>query len=208
MKTVSLFHLCFAFLISCSNVKNPVSLAGKYQAHIEIDKSKLNSAGVKDSIELQLSKAKEELQKIDFKNEMDLSKIDTSTAEGKLEYAAKEFAGSMTNLGKELGSIGLNLGKFLGDVTINGINDLELGLHDLKFDVELQEDGDIKTDQEWIAWMYLKNVSWEQSNDQFILKNKDGVLRTFKFTTKDDGFILEENAMKVVLTKINSSKKI
>ena len=104
MKSFVLFGLLFC--VCCKDTgPHPSDLVGKYNVSIKLKEDVINKDKIKESVDdavkdaqAELSKAKEELSK-----EMDFSHIDTTTMEGKIEYAAKKFGSSMAEMGIGLG---------------------------------------------------------------------------------------------------------
>lgn len=206
MKFLHYFSLALIFtlfIVSCKDTSpQPSALVGNYVVSARLSDKTLNSTVIKDSIDLALSKVKEELQiaKEEMKREFDASAVDTSTLEGKLEYLAKSF-------GKEVADVGIDMsGEFSGlisDIATKGFDLSKNLLTKLKIDVELQADGDIKAKGS-IGSLGLNNATWQVKGDQFIVSRSDSTEGTdiFDIIEKNDqGFILNKDELNIIFTK-------
>lgn len=175
-------------------------MVGKYSAHLEIDEKTFDKQGVKDSITNALSKAKEELSKIsvDFDENMD-----TSTAEGKMEYFAKSFGRTMTNFGKELGQLGIIMGQAAGDVAVQALAMTENLVSNIKLDVELKENGEVSTYSTNGNNIQFSGTKWEVTDNKFIFKDDDGRTQ-HEYTIADltdNGFVLIQDKYRLVFER-------
>ena len=85
------------FLVSCKDTSpQPSDLVGNYTVTMSLRDGVVNTEAIKDSINDAMSKASEELKKarVEMNEDLNLSAIDTTTPEGKIEYAAKKFGQS------------------------------------------------------------------------------------------------------------------
>lgn len=180
-------------------------MTGNYSVHLELDEKTFNKQGVRDSVTQALSKAKDELSKV--KVEFDL-KMDTSTAEGKMEYYAKSFAKTMSSFGKDLGELGILMGEAAGDVAVSAIEMTENLIQHIKMDVELKEDGTIATDSSLVNNVQFSGSKWEVKDNLFILKDEDGKTKhEYKIADQSDkGFVLVQDKYRLVFEKRSESK--
>lgn len=205
-------HLLFSFLIiittsSCfQKTPNKKSMTGKYNVHLELNENTIDKKGIKDSITNALSKAKEELSKVNV--DFDLQR-DTSTAEGKMEFFAKSFAKTMANFGKDLGNLGIMMGEAAGDVAVQAMEMTENLISKIKMDVELKENGEVVSLSGHNANIQFTGKKWEVVGDKFILKDEE--YRTnHEYTITDHtdkGFILVQDKYRLVFERINSNQK-
>ena len=175
-------------------------MTGKYKVHLVLDEKTFDKQGVKDSVTAAMSKAKEELSKM--KVEFD-EKMDTSTAEGKMEYYAKSFAKTMASFGKDLGELGILMGEAGGDVAVKAMEMTETLVQNIKMDVELKEDGKIATDSSLLNKVQFEGTQWEVNGDNFIFKDDEGkVKHEYKIVDKtDEGFVLLHDKYRLVFVK-------
>ena len=198
MKTKILLVVSILFaIISCKESgPHPSDMVGIYDVKAKLKEGTIDKKSVTEEIKSAMEKAGDDLKKAknDIEKDLDLSSIDTSTIEGKLEYAAKNFGKSMTEAGLELGDLTEELGAALGGMAESGIDFSENMLKMVNLQVELQADGDIKAKNS-IFNMGLSNARWKIKGDEFILiKNDSQQPESMKILKRDDsGFSLEKD---------------
>lgn len=175
-------------------------MTGKYSVHLEFNEKTFDKQGVKDSISQALTKAKEELSKM--KTDFDL-KMDTSTADGKMEYYAKSFAQTMASFGKDLGELGILMGEAAGDVAVNAMEMTENLVQHIKMDVELKEDGKIASDSSLMNKVQFEGSQWEVKEDIFYFKDENGKIKNeYKISDQTNkGFVLLHDKYRLVFVK-------
>jgi hypothetical protein len=182
----------------------PVDMVGHYIVSANLSKKAINTDDIKNKISEAMEEAKDNISKSkdEIKKEFDLTMIDTSTVDGKIEYAAKKFGQSMAELGTDMGELGTEVGSLFSDLTSNGINFGESLLKNLKIEVELQADGDIKVDNTYVL-LGLTNATWKVENDQFLLyKDKQEKPDTFLIKERNtEGFTLTKDELEILFVK-------
>ncbi len=202
----SLLLACLCILIACKeNKKEKDNMVGTYSVHLELDSKSFDKQSVKDSVTQALNKAKEEISKAqsEFAQQMDTSKIDTSTAEGKMEFIAKSFAKSLSSFGKDLGELGIMVGEAAGDIAVNAMDMTEELIQKIKMDVELREDGKMVSSSTFAKNIQFMGSNWEVKEDQFIFKNSENQqLHQYKITElTDKGFVLVQDKYRLIFNK-------
>jgi len=205
---VSLFSVLLIVAMihtSCKDAgPNPSEMTGQYTVTAALKEGALNKKAIKDSIITAMESAKEEIAKarLELSEELNLSDIDTSTSEGKIEYATKQFAKTMGETGLNMGDIGKDIGGFFGDLATGGLGLAESLLEKISLDVELQADGDIKTQESFIAFG-LKDAKWEVNGDHFLLHHDQGESTdTLVIVNRDsNGFTLEKDKVLITFLK-------
>lgn len=193
--TILLLITVLTFTSCMNSGPHPTDMTGKFRLTFSmkegaINKEKINNS-VRDAIkdvESEMSKAKKEIDAA-----FDVSSVDTTSIEGKIEYAAKIFGKSMSQLGTNMGDLGISLGGILGSVAENGITFSESILNEIEVNVELQQDGDIKADNS-ILNFGTANAFWEVKGDEFIISDKEKKPNnTLKIIERNsEGFVLEK----------------
>lgn len=205
MNKLIFLTICLVFASCKSNETTQKDMVGKYKVHLELDQSSFNKQAVRDSINESLTKAKEELNKAHVEMEEDLSTafIDTSTAEGKMEYFAKSFAKAMSSFGKDLGDLGIKLGEAAGDVAAGAMDFTETLLQKIQLDVELKSDSSIVSSSELVKTVQFVGSKWEVKGDTFYFKDDyDRVKSEYQILEiNDKGFILGQHKYKLVFDK-------
>ncbi len=205
-------YLLFSFLIiittSTCVQKTPTkkTMTGKYNVHLELNEKTIDKQGIKDSITNALSKAKEELSKVNV--DFDLQ-MDTSTAEGKMEFFAKSFAKTMANFGKDLGNLGIMMGEAAGDVALQAMELTENLISKIKMDVELKENGEIIPLSGENSTIQFTAKKWEVVDDKFIIKDEE-YRKQHEFTITDhtdNGFVLVQDKYRLIFERLSSDKK-
>lgn len=205
MQKLLILLIALGFGACSQKTKTNKDMIGKYNVHLELDAKTFNKQGVKDSVTDALSKAKDELSKVklEFDTKMDSSGIDTTTAEGKMEYFAKSFAKTMSSFGKDLGELGILMGEAAGDVAVKAMEMAETLVQHIKMEVELTEEGKIVTDSSLVNKVHFIGSQWEVKDDIFILKDDDGKTKhEYKITDHSDkGFVLTHDKYRLVFDK-------
>lgn len=197
--------MCMILGACKSNETKQQNMVGQYKVHLELDQSSFNKQAVRDSINESLNKAKEDLNKAHSEMEEDFSTafIDTSTAEGKMEYFAKSFAKAMSSFGKDLGDLGIKLGEAAGDVAAGAMDFTETLLQKIQLDVELKSDSSIVSSSELVKTVQFVGSKWEVKGDTFYFKDDyDRIKSEYKIIElNDQGFILGQNKYKLIFDK-------
>lgn len=200
---VIIFSLLSLFACS-SSVKTPSTLVGEYEISVRLkEKSKEVLNSMKDSVKLALQEAKKQMA--DTKISLDLNDIDTSTAEGKIEYAAKSLTKQFTDsLSPEFGMLADGVSALAHSTGDIGIKMLETVLKLVTIQVSLKEDGSISTNQELIKAQFNTDLKWKQDGDKFILLNSDGATeQSFIIQNRrDSGFDLVNEEISLHFQKI------
>lgn len=116
MKSLILSFIVFSnivLLISCKDTSpQPSDLVGNYTVTLSLRDGVVNTEAIKDSINDAMSKASEELNKakLEMNEEFNFADIDTTTPEGKIEYAAKKFGKTIAEAGLGMGELGKEMG--------------------------------------------------------------------------------------------------
>ncbi len=202
----SLLLACLCILIACKESKiEKNNMVGTYSVHLELDTKTFDKQSVKDSVSQALNKAKEEISKAqsEFAQQMDTSKIDTSTAEGKMEFIAKSFAKSLSSFGKDLGELGIMMGEAAGDIAVNAMDMTEELIQKIKMDVELRADGKMVSSSSFVNNIQFMGSNWEVKEDQFIFKNSENQqLHQYKIADlTDKGFVLVQDKYRLIFNK-------
>jgi hypothetical protein len=197
---LSLFVLS---LISCKTAPDKASLAGDYSIKAEWKNKEKIQSDVKKELEGTWQKVSDDLSKAqeDLESDFDLSTIDTTTAEGKIEYASKKLAKEVSSVGMKVGESAGDLGKSVGNAALQGLGGLEAMFDGLNLDVTLQPDGDIKT-KGMASWV-TGNMSWDVVGDEMIIKDakSEEVINAAIVSSDDKGFVLEYKELRLIFTR-------
>jgi len=182
----------------------PADLVGSYTVTASLKEDIINKNAIRDSIETAMQKAEYDISKAkeEIEKELSLNDIDTTTTEGKIEFAAKKFGKSMADIGVNMGELGKDMGNLFSNLAVDGLSLSESILKNIQLDVELQSDGKIKTSGGLIS-IGLKDATWLVNNDQFLLKTSESETQD-TFIIKDrtnDGFVLEKDKLLVTFSK-------
>lgn len=204
-KSILLFFSLFLILTSCKDRgPQPDDMVGLYVVSAQLTDGVFDKEDIKSSITDAFKEAKNDIAKAkdEIKTEFDLLTIDTSTVEGKIEYAAKKFSKSMAELGTSMGEIGTELGGLISGLTTSGFDLGENLLKNMKLDVELQSDGDIKVNNPWVN-IGLKNAKWEVKGNQFILiRDNNETPDVFEIKDRNaNGFTLSKDEIEIQFVK-------
>ncbi|HRG69659.1 MAG: hypothetical protein JNL65_01950 [Saprospiraceae bacterium] len=201
---------CLCLLIACKEIKTEKkTMVGTYAVHLELDSKSFDKQSVKDSVSQALNKAKEEISKAqsEFAQQMDTSTIDTSTAEGKMEFIAKSFAKSLSSFGKDLGELGIMMGEAAGDIAVNAMDMTEELIQKIKMDVELRADGKMVSSSAFVKNIQFMGSNWEVKDDQFIFTNSENQHKhQYKITElTENGFVLVQDKYRLIFTRKNAN---
>jgi hypothetical protein len=202
-------YLFLALIVSNFSCKDtspqPTSYVGDYEVTLSFDDNIINKEEIQQDINDAVVELKEELSKAktDMTGELNLNHIDTSTVEGKIEYASKKFGQSMAELGTDIGSLGAEMGIKLSVLAENSLNKAETLLNGVKFDVTLQADGDIKTSGPSVWRFGINDATWKVSEPYFLFqKDKDSKTDSLHIISQDNnGFSIRKDKFVVHLTK-------
>jgi hypothetical protein len=205
MRSGLFVFLSIIILGSCKDsAPQPSDMVGYYTVSGKFSNEAIDENEIKSSISDAMKEAKAEIAKAkeEINLEFDLSSIDTSTTEGKIEYTAKKFSKSMAELGTDMGEVGTELGSLFANLTTSGIDLGENLLKNIKFEVELQADGDLKVNNQWIT-LGLNNAKWEVKDDQFILfKDNNEAADVFLIKNRNsNGFELVKDELEIQFVK-------
>lgn len=194
--TLTLFSSCAYF------GPNPPDMTGIYHVSFSLDDKLMDSKEISNQLNETLVETKAALQNSarEFEKDLNLSEIDTSTIEGKLEYTTKSLVKSFSGLGEALGSMGETMGTAISDHISGAIGTAINSLNGLTFTAELQEDGNFNIRGAMSLLDAVQN-RWKVDGNDFILyseqrgneetrfkiedRNKNG------FRLKKDGFIMK-----------------
>lgn len=191
---------------SCTNFgPHPSDMTGKFIVNFSMKEDAVKKDQIKNRISDALNEAKDELTnaKRDLDREFDVNNIDTTTVEGKIEYSAKMFGKSMAQFGLQLGELGKNMGGIFGNLAEQGINLSAAMLNKIEVEVELLEDGDIKTEDSMLNFS-TANARWEVKEDEFIISNRDNEpTGIFKIIDRNNqGFVIEKENVQINFKRI------
>ena len=194
-------------LVTCKTNKTPrEEFAGTYDMQVKFEKNLIDKLAIQDSIKTALAEAEKEIDKakLEVKEDIDVSKIDTSTSKGKMEYAAKEFGQGMSEMGTTLGTMAKGMAEMAGHMAKGGIELADNLLKNLKVRIELLDDGKVKGSSLNFSGVHMDDATWDVRNKKFYLKsNKDSSEEEFNITkVTDTGFELEKDKATLVFTKI------
>lgn len=208
MKNITLFTFCTIMcFISCNEFgPNPTSMVGLYEVSAQLKDGTVNTNEITKSVSDAMKDVKTEMQKArnEIDQELDLANIDTTTAEGKIEYAAKKFGKSMSDIGLTMGELGKDLGNLFGGLAGEGVGLAQSILKNINAEIDLQADGDLKANSSLIS-ISLPNATWKVDGDQFILfTDNKAESDTFLITKKStEGFILSKDELELHFMKKN-----
>lgn len=208
MKNISLFTFCiFLPFMSCKDLgPNPEIMVGTYQVTGQLKDGTIDTEEISKSVSDAVKDAKVEIQNArkEIDQELDLANIDTTTAEGKIEYAAKKFGKSMSDIGLTMGELGKDLGDLFGGLAGEGIGLAQSILKNINAEIDLQADGDLKAKNSLIN-ISLPNATWQVDGDQFILHTDNKTQSdTFLITKRSgEGFMLSKDELELHFVKKN-----
>ncbi|MBK9993727.1 MAG: hypothetical protein IPP01_07040 [Saprospiraceae bacterium] len=201
----SAFTLILSILfLNCTSLSSPTkSLAGSYTIHLEVKDLKINMDEVNKSMDEGIQNMKTELNSEKVKEELNTNNIDTSTIEGKIEFAAKNFAKGMTGFGELMAEFGTSIGQLSTGAISSVLSESQTLLNNVNAEVELKEDGSVKVAGNPILKFMAAQIVWEVQGDQFIVKNEKGeIVHQFGISDKTtEGFMLSNEKLKIVLKK-------
>jgi hypothetical protein len=193
------------FLVSCKDTSpQPSDLVGNYIVTMSLRDGVVNTEAIKDSINEAMSKASEELNKakLEMNEEFNFSDIDTTTSEGKIEYAAKKLGKTIAEAGLGMGELGKEMGSLFSGLAEGGIGMTKALLENMTLDVELQADGNIMASGSMLN-IGLNDKTWKVVGDDFIIadanNNEDQILKISE--RSDVGFTLTKDDIIIKLVK-------
>ena len=204
---LSLLTIVFIMLFSaCNSEKNTRNeYVGKYEVQIKLGDIPINKTAIRDSIKAGLAEADKALKeaKIEVDTDLKLNNIDTTTAEGKIEYAAKAFGKSMNEVGSTLGSLAKGMGELAAGIAEGGLDMADNILKNMHFKVELSDDGTIKGSTVNFSNVSFDGSTWAVRANKFYIKSKDGSSEEeFNITKHDEnGFVIEKDKAIFTFTK-------
>ncbi|MBK9733468.1 MAG: hypothetical protein IPO92_00295 [Saprospiraceae bacterium] len=194
--------LLITSFFSCKDKDVKMSdLVGNYEVSMKLKEGTIDKASIKDSIDNAMEIAKKDIQKAKSEMEKDLNidEIDTTTAEGKIEYLTKSF-------GKSIADVGLNIGdemtEMASDLATKGLNLSEEILSKIRVNIELFENGKVKSSASLFN-IGMDDATWKVAGNQFFI-TKDNESEKDSFTIiqrSQNGFILEKDKFHFVFTK-------
>ena len=202
--TIFTFVVCTAFLSCLPMGPQPSDMVGQFVVSADLNEEAIDKKAIKKDIDDAMKKAGEEIEKSreEMMKDIDLENIDTTTLEGKLEYLGKSFGSKMGNIGLDIGKLSKDFGGLISDITSGSIDFSTSFLRNLKLDIELQEDGDVKVKNKMVS-MGFNNATWKVDGDTFILTNSDdNTTDEFKIINRESkGFTLEKDKLQLHFTK-------
>lgn len=208
MKSLILSFIVFSnivLLISCKDTSpQPSDLVGNYTVTLSLRDGVVNTEAIKDSINDAMSKASEELNKakLEMNEEFNFADIDTTTPEGKIEYAAKKFGKTIAEAGLGMGELGKEMGSLFSGLAEGGIGITKSLLENMTFDVELQAEGNIMASGS-VLNIGLNDKTWKVVGDDFIImdanQKEDQILKIKE--RSDRGLTLTKDDIIIILVK-------
>jgi 5-hydroxyisourate hydrolase-like protein (transthyretin family) len=199
MPKVIIFFIFITTLVSCKNEPTKQSLVGKYEVQVELkDKEEIKNK-IKDEMGKAADDVKIDIQtsKENIKDEIDLASTDTTTTEGKIEYAAQLMAKEMAESGLELGKAAGKMTKSMGAMASGLFDGIENILSDQRFDVELQEDGDVKLPG--MVSIFAPNVTWAVEGNTLIIKRSNDADQRLEIVSHDaSGFVCTVDKVRII----------
>lgn len=200
MNKIPAFLLIIGFMIIVSSCKEtgpqPSGMVGLYEVKVRLKDGVIDKKSIQDKIKTAMNEAEDEIQKAkaDIDNDINLSLVDTTSIDGKIEYAAKKFGKSMAEVGIEIGDLGKNFGEAVSGLAVNSLDFSEKILKNIKFNVELQADGIVKS-KESLLNLGLNNARWEVTGDDFLFSDEsnDQPQKMKIVDRRNDGFTLEKD---------------
>jgi hypothetical protein len=133
--------------------------------------------------------------------------IDTTTAEGKIKYAARQFEKSMESLGENVSSLGKGISDVFSAIAENGIHIKNGILDDVHFKAELQEDGDIKIKDMPFDLFQVNDAKWEVKGKHFYIIRPESDTATFEILKKSGKqIVLVNKNLKITLDRIEEKR--
>lgn len=205
IKIIVSFAIATILFQSCSNFNNTKKeYAGKYTVKLELVKGIIPKEAIKDSIKAGLSEAKETINNArkQMNDDLKLEDVDTSTTEGKIEYAAKSFGKGVGEFGLAMGEFGRSMGELAANVATGSLDLAEKAINKINFKVELKEDGTVISDKTGVNNFKLDESTWEVEGKTFYLVDSDKNKEAFEIVSKkEDGFVLKKDKMKFIFSK-------
>lgn len=204
VKVFFTFSILFSLMACKESGPFPSDMVGNYSVTASLAEGTINKSAIRDSIQTAMEKAEDDIKKAkeEIEKELNLNDIDTTTTEGKIEFAAKKFGKSMADIGVNMGELGKDMGNLFSNLAVDGISLSESILKNINIDVELLQDGKIKTKGGLIS-LGLKDATWLVNDDYFLLKtNESDTQDTFRIKDRHaEGFVLEKDKLLITFSK-------
>ena len=197
--------LCLALgACAAKSISPRQQFSGMYKVRIELQKNKLQMPGLRDSVEAGMKSTQKALSEAQHMTDLDLTKIDTSTIEGKVEYSATAFAKSISQIGIQLGNVGDEIGKYADQLSTESISGLASFLDQQIFEVQLFEDGSIKTKGDMITRFIFKMYLWDVKDNQFVLSDENNnLIQNFEIQERtQNSFVVQNDLLKLHFQKV------
>jgi hypothetical protein len=204
-----LFVLIVPFIFSCKETAKPnPQLAGIYDVKMQIHDDLLQREEWKDSVRIALEEAKESLKDINIESDLELSQIDTTTAEGRIEYAAKNIVKEISGKNLPVEQIGTGIIQLAEGLLNGGLGIAKSILNHLSFQVELLPDGQIKGNDLALNTISAENAHWESTRDSFYLSDKENESKTGFYIKESDskGFIITKEKVDFIFTRVKQNE--
>jgi hypothetical protein len=134
--------------------------------------------------------------------EIDLSEIDTTTPEGKIEYAAQKMAKEFAKVGKTMGKEMAEMGGLFGNLGTGLLDGLSSMLEGQRFDVELQADGDVKIKGLGLLAMATSDKKWSVVDNDLVITDVNGKEEARGMIVPDaTGFTVEHKELMIRFVK-------
>lgn len=203
--------MAMVILLSCNQFGDPKKeFAGDYKVRVELDKEIFAENAIRDSINLKMAEMKKELGKAqkEMQDSFNLEKIDTTTPEGKIEYAAKSFAKGITGLAGPLGELGKSLGEMGAGIAKGSVSMIGDLIGNIRFNVSLNQNGTVSTDYDNVNFFGTRDATWDVRGDKFIITGKDNEKQEFDIIgKKEGGFELRKDKVRLVFDKQKAAQQ-
>jgi predicted regulator of Ras-like GTPase activity (Roadblock/LC7/MglB family) len=174
-------------------------MTGIYHVSFSLDDKLMDSKEFRNQLNETLAETKAAVQNSaqEFEKELNLSNIDTSTIEGKLEYTTKSLVKSFSGLGEALGSMGETMGTAISVHISGAIGTAINSLNGLTFTAELQEDGNFNIGGA-MSLLDAGQNRWKVDGNDFILYSEHRGNEETRFIIEDrnkSGFSLKKDGL-------------
>lgn len=196
MKQLVLGVLLVMNLLACGeNGPRPKSMIGWYNVSLssvkEPDGNDKQDISVKESNESDDSESSKSASNAG-ETEI-LQDIDTSTIDGEIKYSARQFETSIKSLSENVSTLGEELSDVFNTLAKTGLNIKNGLLEDIRFDAELQEDGDIKIKEMPVDIFQVSDATWAVDGKQFFIFRGQTDTLIFDIVKKSKSQILLQN---------------
>jgi len=211
-KVLNVSILLFLIMIfSCkSEVPQPSDWAGDYEVSFQIAEVNQSISDMKDSMTTAMTTASSELQKakeemkVNFNNNF----VDTTTSEGKIEYAAQQFGKKIAEASLELGGLSTQLGGIVSGMVGDNMGWAMSLLDNVKVPVTLQADGDIKVKSDMIFSLMTSKMRWEKIGDQIKITDENNEVKLLDIIADHgDSKLLTFENLKIKLNRVKVDVK-